>query len=311
MYITIKETPTNISGIYKINYPNGKIYIGQAGNIKKRMIEHNQRAFCNSSRKKQKCDQELYDQNYYIEEYEILEIVQNIEILDEREIYWITQYNSTNSNIGFNLLQGGNVSDCRGTLHPNAKLSEKDLEEIINLLLNHCELSYQDIGNKFNINKATVERINSGKSYINNKLSYPLRCFNHESARKEKIEDYNLTEKDIINLKEDLKYRWDLTIENDLIKKYQIPIRVLRDINQGRKFQTIGNFDYPIRKKNIGNNANLSISDVENILNDLRTTKLSQTEIGKKYGNLHRNTISKINRGETYIIKNYDYPART
>ena len=108
-----------------------------------------------------------------------------------------------------------------------------------------------------------------------------------------------------------MKYRWDLTIENDLIKKYQIPIRVLRDINQGRKFQTIGNFDYPIRKKNIGNNANLSISDVENILNDLRTTKLSQTEIGKKYGNLHRNTISKINRGETYIIKNYDYPARS
>ena len=120
-----------------------------------------------------------------------------------------------------------------------------------------------------------------------------------------------ITEKDIINLKEDLKYRWDLTIENDLIKKYQIPIRVLRDINQGRKFQTIGNFDYPIRKKNIGNNANLSISDVENILNDLRTTKLSQTEIGKKYGNVHRNTISKINRGETYIIKNYDYPARS
>lgn len=310
MNITIKETPKNISGIYKINYPNGKIYIGQAGNIKNRMIEHNQRAFCNNSRKKQKCDQELYNQNYYIEEYEILEIIQDIKSLDEKEIYWITQYNSTNPEIGFNILNGGNVSDYRGILHPNSKFSEKDLEEIIDLLLNHCELSYQDIANKFNVNKATIEKINAGKTYINRKLSYPLRSFNHESTRKENLEDYDLTEKDVLNLKEDLKYRWDLNIESDLIKKYNIPIRVMRDINQGRKFQTIGNFKYPIREKNIRNNNNLSIEDIKNILNDLRTTKLSQTKIGEKYNNLDRNTISKINKGEAYIIKDYDYPAR-
>lgn len=310
MNITIKETPKNISGIYKINYPNGKIYIGQAGNIKNRMIEHNQRAFCDSPRKKQKCDQELYNQNYYIEEYEILEIIQDIKSLDEKEIYWITQYNSTNPEIGFNILNGGNVSDYRGIFHPNSKFSEKDLEEIIDLLLNHCELSYQDIASKFNVNKATIEKINAGKTYINHKLSYPLRSFNHESTKKENLEDYNLTEKDVLNLKEDLKYRWDLNIESDLIKKYNIPIRVIRDINQGRKFQTIGNFNYPIREKNIRNNNNLSIEDIKNILNDLRTTKLSQTKIGEKYNNLHRNTISKINKGEAYIIKDYDYPAR-
>jgi len=34
------------------------------------------------------------------------------------------------------------------------------------------------------------------------------------------------------------------------------------------------------------------------------------TDIGKKYKNLHRDTISKINKGKTYIIEGYDYPAR-
>lgn len=30
MLLTINTTPKNTSGIYKINYPDGKIYIGQA-----------------------------------------------------------------------------------------------------------------------------------------------------------------------------------------------------------------------------------------------------------------------------------------
>lgn len=33
------------------------------------------------------------------------------------------------------------------------------------------------------------------------------------------------------------------------------------------------------------------------------------TEIGEKYG-FYRNSISQINKGISYIIKDYDYPAR-
>ena len=40
MITNIKELPNN-SGIYKINYENGKIYIGQAQSIRKRANEHN------------------------------------------------------------------------------------------------------------------------------------------------------------------------------------------------------------------------------------------------------------------------------
>lgn len=50
-------------------------------------------------------------------------------------------------------------------------------------------------------------------------------------AQKDTIGDYNLTEKDLIEIKEDLKYRWDLTIEEDLVAKYNIPLYLIRDIN--------------------------------------------------------------------------------
>lgn len=85
MLLTINTTPKNISGIYKIIYPDGKIYVGQAINIRARLMEHHQRALGLSVRKKQKCDQELFNQNYYIDKYELLEEVKAYSLLDEIE----------------------------------------------------------------------------------------------------------------------------------------------------------------------------------------------------------------------------------
>ena len=58
-----------------------------------------------------------------------------------------------------------------------------------------------------------------------------LRKNNHDSNKKDSILDYFNSEKDLLNLKDDLYYRWDLEIENDLTKKYNIPLKVLRKIN--------------------------------------------------------------------------------
>lgn len=41
MITNINEIPANICGIYKIEYDNGKNYIGQSINIRKRALEHN------------------------------------------------------------------------------------------------------------------------------------------------------------------------------------------------------------------------------------------------------------------------------
>ena len=41
MKIKIKDLEPNTQGIYKIDFPNGKIYIGLSIDIKRRMSEHN------------------------------------------------------------------------------------------------------------------------------------------------------------------------------------------------------------------------------------------------------------------------------
>ena len=288
-----------VCGIYKINYDNGKIYIGQALSVWARAHEHN-------SKNVQTCDKALKKHSASIE---ILEIVQDVLLLDEAESKWINYYNATNKNVGYNILKEGNASGKSGVENCNAVFNQSQIDEIVELLINNTKLSYKDIANLYQVSQDTILRISQGYSYFNSNLSYPLRKNNHDSKKKDNILDYFKNEEELLELKDDLYYRWDLTIENDLTKKYNIPLKVLRDINQGNIFKNLGKYTYPIRSKNVRNNQNFTIDDVLSILNDLRNTSYSMTEIGLKY-HIHRNTVSKINKGESYIIKDYDYPAR-
>ena len=95
-------------GIYKItNTENGRCYIGQSRDIEARWQKH-------LSAYKSYPDWELYRafKKYGISKFtfEIIEECQ-IEELNEREIYWITQYDSFNN--GYNMTLGGEA--CNGT----------------------------------------------------------------------------------------------------------------------------------------------------------------------------------------------------
>ena len=69
MIIKVKDLQNNMMGIYKIVFPNSKIYIGLSTDIKRRMYEHN-----NPHSNKTPCDLAI---NKYgkIEEIEILELI--------------------------------------------------------------------------------------------------------------------------------------------------------------------------------------------------------------------------------------------
>lgn len=286
-------------GIYIIEYENGKKYIGQSINIYRRALEHN---YSNEY----PCDKALKKYNATIK---ILELISDPQGLDEKEQYWIKYYDTFNKNKGYNLTFGGNASQQYGLNHPNSIFNKKELNEIINLLLNHSEYSYETIAKKYNASAATILAISKGYRYKQDNLSYPLRNNDHQSQKKNELLDYNLTEQSILKLKDDLLYRWDLTLEEDIKNKYNIPLRILRDINNGRKFQEYGIYEYPIRQKNIRNTYSFTQQDILQILSLLKNTSMSMSEIGKKF-NIHRDTVSKINKGLSYIIKNYHYPAR-
>ena len=92
-------------GIYKItNQINGKVYIGQSIDIKKRWQQHKQEAT------RERYQTKLYNaiRKYGIENFtfEVIEECTSLE-LNERETYWIEYYQSYISTIGYNMNTGG------------------------------------------------------------------------------------------------------------------------------------------------------------------------------------------------------------
>ena len=89
--------------IYKIQFPNGKVYIGQSKNYKNRWREHLKEAAKGNNLKVYKA---MRKYNITIEAFSIIE--DNITTQDEantREIYYIQEYNSIKN--GYNITEGG------------------------------------------------------------------------------------------------------------------------------------------------------------------------------------------------------------
>lgn len=110
-------------GIYKIeNKINHKVYIGQSQNIERRWSNH----VSSAGKMKYKMSQALGEFGVENFSFEVIEECP-IELLDEREIYWIKYYNSMVPN-GYNMIEGGNSP--RGEANPNVKYSTELIYEI-------------------------------------------------------------------------------------------------------------------------------------------------------------------------------------
>lgn len=159
-----------MTGIYMIkNLINGKCYIGQSINIKRRFKEHKSRILQKSCKE---YNSSLYQdirkfglQNF---SFEVLEECSK-EYLNEREIFWISYYNANSPFFGYNLLEGGAT-----TFFKNSRvLSEEEVEEIKKLLRKN--ISQTEIARLFNVNQGTISDINVGDSWFSSDENYPIR----------------------------------------------------------------------------------------------------------------------------------------
>lgn len=104
-------------GIYKITKKeNGKSYIGQSNNIERRFSEH-------KNRNEMAID--IAIQKYGIDAF-TFEIIEecSLEQLDEKEIYWISYYN-TYDGFGYNCGPGGGDNRCES--NGRTKLTNNDV----------------------------------------------------------------------------------------------------------------------------------------------------------------------------------------
>ena len=124
MKIKTIDLKQNMMGIYKINFPNGKIYIGLSCDIRRRMYEHN-----NGKKARTPCD--LAIKKYgKITEIEILEFINDKSLLGEREQWWISRLNSNTREVGYNLTVGGDSSLLNGEDSPVATFSNNEVLDI-------------------------------------------------------------------------------------------------------------------------------------------------------------------------------------
>lgn len=283
--------------IYVIkNDINNKVYVGQAINTKQRFQNH-----CNPSSSKyndlvSRAIQKYGKSHFW---YEILE--SQIENYDEREKYWISYYNCIRPN-GYNISEGGNYPPLqKGTQHPESRLTDKQLNELIYDLQN-TQLSYSQLSDKYDLNKTSIYEINNGKTYFNSEISYPIRTNKNLMGV--------LPDTQVLEIIELLKTTY-LSYE-EIGRQYGVEARTISRINRGI-YHKQANETYPIRIGKLGNNTpKLSYKQVTEIIDLLVNSTLSLRQIAKRFGVEYKDILG-IKNGTTKLYRRKDlkYPLRS
>lgn len=298
--ITINECPLNLSGIYKIDFPNGKTYIGKAVDIKRRIKEHNT----------DKRQEVLYLAvtkyfNNNIQEFYILEKCSREELSD-RERFWINFYESNNKDKGYNLTSGGDGA-ALGAENVSAIFNQQDLNNIIHLLQKTSIPMYK-IAEEYNCSRATIERLNAGETYFSSTLSYPIRKEKYIPKGGVQNGNSSLTQEMLDQLIEDLLYT-SIPMK-ELCNKYKIAINTMSNINNGRTYVN-HDLEYPLRKRNASRAKVFSQEELLLIKTLLEQDKneVTMNMIGEQ---LHcdRKIISDINNGKRQHQNDWNYPIR-
>ena len=308
---------TIIGGIYKINFPNGKCYIGLSNNIRRRMQDHNQEA-TRKDRMNLPLNNALVKYGL-IEEFEILEIIDpnDRKKLAEREKYWIEYYHSNERGYGYNVTEGGEGTSIKGCANPKSSLNEDQFNQVIDLLKN-SDKPMTEIANMFGVNHNTIININNGTSYFSKKLKYPIRSLEKTMeirARSTNKAHAKINDEDAEYIKYMLEYT-DIPM-TEMAKEYEVDPTTILAINIGKtRFEK--DRKYPIRDKErakrIGakscNYGVLSQEQVDGIIRDLQSGKYSNDTIAKKY-KVNINTVTDINMGHSsHCPKNLNYPLK-
>lgn len=221
--------------IYKItNLINGKIYIGQTNNPKRREREHFSLA---PSILEDNNGKILYNallkygpQNF---SFEIIE--DKCENYNEKEKFWIKTLN-TLTPFGYNMTEGGEAPPIfRGEQHPMATHFLDEVNKIRNLLAN-TNLSILEIAQQTNYSDSSIRRINSGLLWYDENIVYPIRIENTALFKKERMENIVY---DLLNS--------NLT-QKEIADKYNVSRTTITAINRGQNFHQ-DDIDYPIRKQ--------------------------------------------------------------
>lgn len=267
--------------VYKItNNINGKIYIGQTNNLKRRIQEHK-----HDKRK----DTYLYRaiHKYGWENFSV-EILYQGEDYNQEEKKWIAYYEAQNRDKGYNLVSGG--QDSSGEDNPGAVLTQQQADRIIELLKDENDLSCEQIAEEAETSVKNVYNINSGVAWATDNIQYPIRQLMNVLTDEIVGEIYRLL------LQTEMKYE-------EIGKIYNIPAYRVYLINNGKSYRKDG-YTYPLRDL-----QQEQREAAKYIIYLLSNTKLMFKEISELTGK-SISIISRINLGKNWVQEGIQYPIR-
>lgn len=207
--------------IYMIeNKINGKKYIGQSNDVKRRWSDH-----CNKKEKYTSLINRAI--NKYGKENFIFSIIEDFcEDYNEKEKYWINFYNSIEN--GYNIAPGGENPPLHiGEKHPLSKITQKDAVFIQNKLIEGYDIKkILKMNSKFTYD--IISHINDGTAWHDEKLSYPI-----------------LSKKKKAMIIKKLIIKTDLTLTEIANMTHSSKSRI-KAINTGQNYKD-PNLNYPLR----------------------------------------------------------------
>jgi len=221
---------------------------------------------------------------YGEDEYEliILEDDVSLEELNNKEIYYISLYNTYHN--GYNQNAGGGINDNFFIY------TEEKIEDIIDLLAN-TNLSFPQISEATGLSITHLYNLNYGLRRRKENVIYPLRDENYLTCGQK------LTLIEVEQIKDILKNT--KTPIKEIEKMYNC--KSISGINIGRLFKD-ENENYPLRKR-------CKIDNLNELINELANSNLSFKNLGEKY-NVNQDIIGNINRGITCRLDGVKYPIR-
>lgn len=258
----------NVMGIYRFrNTINGKVYIGQSKNIYQRIGEHLRHAI-NDKHEHSKFHFYNALRKYPIDLWDIecIEVVENEEDLNERELFYIYKNDSIKNGYNCNTNSRGGV--LYGEEHSNSILSDEEvyfIRKCYEQIKNPKEVYDEYFKNK--ISKSTFDNIWRG----NTRKNIKLEVYTKENKEKHKIRANKLNKDRIYNDEQHYiakdyiieirnHYADEILTSNEVYKKYSFinrntfndiwygktytelfPKRYVEVRNRGRKYIRKGN----------------------------------------------------------------------
>jgi len=157
--------------VYKFtNLINGKIYIGITDWINKRIGDHIRYSKNTNSKCRMYLHKAMSKYGFDKFSFEIIEVTSSREELNQKEIYWINYFDSTNSLLGYNLTKGGNTN------YPSKETTKRK-----NLASKKVKVAQYDLQGNF-INK--FESVKEASRQLGIPDTDIHRCHNKKWSRK-------------------------------------------------------------------------------------------------------------------------------